>query len=370
MPFISGNAMIRVKPCETTGHTVVCYMLQDEDMFGGAHEAYERECRGISFAPDGSVSSRTMHKFFNVGERQETLPSNIMWANVERIMEKRDGSMITPVLVNGRIKCKTKKSFDTKEALLADEVIAATLGADRWLKNLLRGGLTPTFEITSPKYPIVVLYEKTELTLLHVRYNDNGNYLSEPEIKFLAPPFPMVENIKRNFTASGVPSNLVSWDMLKAYAETATGVEGVVIQMKNGDMFKLKTAWYTELHHSVTFTRWRDIARTVAADGADDLKAAFAMVGRSIEPILIVERDIMTKLRITQDAVDLHVANGKHLNRTPKDMALALKEHALFSLVMRAFRDQEVNYMEWYVKNHLETDWNLDVIDATMIVRA
>ncbi|HTW70397.1 MAG TPA: RNA ligase [Acetobacteraceae bacterium] len=39
-----------------------------------------RECRGITFdAKTGAVIARKFHKFFNVGEREETLPHRIDW---------------------------------------------------------------------------------------------------------------------------------------------------------------------------------------------------------------------------------------------------------------------------------------------------
>lgn len=358
LPYIESNKQIRVKPCEVTGHTVVCYMVQDEDTFAGEHELFERECRGITFASDGRILSRTLHKFFNVGERDETLPENIDWSQVVRVMEKRDGSMVTPVLVNGAIRCKTKKSFETKEAALADELIYQSNDHYNWVKKLLLDGFTPTFEVTSPKYPIVVRYEKDELTLLHVRENITGHYLSDRELQSLSCPFPIAPNIIYEFR----DENGVSWDLFKHAAETREGIEGWVVQLASGEMFKIKTKWYCDLHHSVTFTRWRDVARTVCADQADDLKAAFRMVGRDVEPILAVERHVMAVIKQIKDDVDGHVTVAKGKNLTAKDLALAMKSHQYFGLIMRVFRGQEVDYMEYYVKHHLENDWGLEVI--------
>lgn len=361
LPFVEQNQQIRVKPCETTGHTVVCYMVQDEDTFAGAHEAYERECRGISFDKDGNISARTMHKFFNVGERAETQPDTIDWAKVVRIMEKRDGSMVTPVMIDrekGKYKFKTKKSFTTPEAALADQVAKANTSGDLWIKNLLLGGYTPTFEITSPRFPIVVRYEKDELTLLHIRHNETGQYLTEKEIKFLGCPFPVVENLIGNF----VGVDFVAWDYLRRAAETTQGIEGWVVQLENGDMFKVKTQWYVELHHSVTFTRWRDIARTVCADKSDDLKAAFAMVGRDIEPILEVERKIKSRITDMSKAAGSIVAAGRAANFDAKTMAISYNGHPLFGQIMRLFRGQEVNWTELYERTHLDNDWSLEVV--------
>lgn len=364
LPYIESNKQIRVKPCEVTGHTVVCYMVQDEDTFAGEHELFERECRGITFASDGRILSRTLHKFFNVGERNETLPENIDWSQVVRVMEKRDGSMVAPVLNGEGFKFKTKKSFETKEAALADQIAAANLAGSAWISCMLKAGFTPTFEVTSPKYPIVVRYEKDELTLLHVRENNTGRYLTSHEINFIDCPFPVAPNIIDEFR----DENDVSWDLFKRAAETREGIEGWVVQLASGEMFKIKTKWYCDLHHSVTFTRWRDVARTVCADQSDDLKAAFRMVGRDVEPILIVERKIKAQIDALRNHVESLVAYAKVHCPTAKDAALRYSpggqmpsEH--FGLIMRMYRGQEINWMEYYEKHHLENDWGLEVVE-------
>jgi hypothetical protein len=53
LPHIQDNKQIRVKADELTGHIVVCYMVQDEDTFAGTDINWARECRGITFHPDG-----------------------------------------------------------------------------------------------------------------------------------------------------------------------------------------------------------------------------------------------------------------------------------------------------------------------------
>lgn len=366
LPHIEGNTQIRVKT-ETNGMIVVCYMVQDEETFTGDKEEYARECRGITFHPDKTIAARCLTKFFNVGERDETLPENIDWTQVVRVMEKRDGSMVTPVLTGEGFKFKTKKSFETKEAALADQIAAANFAGSAWINCTLKAGFTPTFEVTSPKYPIVVRYEKDELTLLHVRENDTGRYLSEDEINFIGCPFPVAPNIIDEFSwtmgGEGLPTTReVLWSKFKEAAETREGIEGWVVQLASGEMFKIKTKWYCDLHHSVTFTRWRDVARAVCADQSDDLKAAFRMVGRDIEPILIVERKIKAKIQATEDEVNGVVAMGKDGGLDAKQMALKWKDHNLFGLIMRAFRGQEIKYMEYYEKHYLENDWGLEVI--------
>ena len=371
LPFVQDNPQIRVKQEGSWGHTVVCYMLQDEDTFGGEHQAVERECRGITFFDDGKIAARTLHKFFNVGEREDTQPHVIPWHRVVRIMDKRDGSMVTPVLHPNRVSFtfKTKKSFATKEAALAQE-LCADADVYKWVLKLLQDGFTPTFEVTSPRFPIVLRYEKDELTLLHIRENITGRYLTEQEIMGMTPPFPVVENLIGLFSVAKVTDagvvNVVDWEMMKHAAETREGIEGWIIQFDDGDMVKLKTKWYCDLHHAVTFTRWRDIARAVCDDKADDLKGAFALTGRSIEPILLVERQVKMRIADVKALVDATVKFGVDHGYDAKAMALSFKDHKNFGLIMTQFRGKEPDYMAWYVKNVLEIDWGLEVVEVNV----
>ncbi len=361
VPHIENNPQIRVK-VEPNGYTVVCYMLQDEDTFMSKNYQFARECRGITFAPDGKIAARTMHKFFNLGESEEVSAANLPWQDVVRVMDKRDGSMVTPVLMSPKtFKFKTKKSFDTPEAALADQLARET-NIHLWILHLLQGGLTPTFEITSPRFPIVLLYEKDELTLLHVRENESGRYLTEQEIKFLNPPVPLVENVMHQFVdIFGV--QVFSPEKIIKAAETATDIEGWIVQFKSGDMVKVKTKWYINLHHSVTFTRWRDVARAVIAGQSDDLKAAFAMTGRDIAAINLVESRIKHELEQIELDVQILTKLGQADGMDVKQMALKHKDNPYFGLIMRQFRGSSINWLEYYEKNYID-QWPLEVIPS------
>ena len=113
-----------------------------------------------------------------------------------------------------------------------------------------------------------------------------------------------------------------------------------------------------------TIYAWRDIARAVCDDKADDLKGAFALTGRSIEPILKVERQIKARLDSVKRLVETAVEYGVKSNFDAKAMALKFKEHNLFGLIMTLFRGKEPDYMAWYVKHHLEQDFGLEVVEA------
>lgn len=116
------------------------------------------------------------------------------------------------------------------------------------------------------------------------------------------------------------------------------------------------------LHHAVTFIRRRDIARAVISDTADDLKSAFAMVGRDIAPILEIEREISSLHRRLKTTVDAFVEHGRRSSFDTKTMAIMYKQHELFSLIMRLWRGQDPGYLEWIDRNRLESMFGLEVV--------
>lgn len=366
LPAVQDNPQFRIDE-RADGYTIVCYMLKDEDTFGGEHAALKAECRGITFK-DGKVVSRTLHKFANVGESEDTQPHLIPWHDIVRIMDKRDGSMITFVQDGEHVRAKTKKTFDSAEAIEATKLVSDYSGGAEWIKSLLRQGYTPTFEFTSPRFPIVLVYEKDELTLLQIRHNITGKYVmpgtDQWNVLTELCPFNIVPNLIDEFSWSmadeGIPSTTeVDWEKLKKAAEDRTGIEGWIIQASDGRMWKVKTVWYCNLHHSVTFTRYRDVAKLVLADQSDDLKAAFALTGRSIAPIVEIEHQIFSKIEEYEAIVREVVRDSIGLSF--KEMALKLNSHPLFSQIMRVARGGEVDWLKFYEEQHLR-EHSLEVI--------
>lgn len=365
LPFINANPQFRVQD-QPNGTTVVCYMLQDEDTFRGEHEDFYKECRGITFdTATGNIVSRTLHKFKNIGEGADTQPDQIPWDKITRVMDKRDGSMITFVLVNpgteyATVRAKTKKTFSSNEAIAATEFLHKNPAMLDWVLGWLMRGFTPTFEWTSPKFPIVLLYEKDELTLLQLRHNITGLYMTSTLMDAECMedcPFPIVSNEIEKYSADGV----VDYEKIRYMQLTREGIEGIILQAEDGEMWKAKTKWYCDLHHSVTFTRWRDVARTVLDDKSDDLKAAFAMTGRDIGPIQEVEKKIFDEIERVKILCEEYAGLGKGFNRSIKDMALMHKEHEHFRNIMRTFNGQHIDWFDWYLKKYIST-WSLEVI--------
>ena len=348
--FVENNPQFRIAK-QDNGISVICYMLQDEDTFHGENQDIYRECRGISFHENGKIASRPLHKFFNVGESTETSAENIPWDKIVRCTDKRDGSMITFVLMpDGNIIGKTKKTFDSAEAIAATKFLYENEEKLNWVRHWLENNLTPIFEWTSPSFPIVILYDKDELTLLQLRCNYTGNYALTYFENNNSIPFPICENLLHKFNT---PKDLLT------LAKTETGIEGWIIQDSIGNAWKIKTQWYCDLHHSVTFTRWRDIARSVLVEQSDDLKAAFKLTGRDIAPIVNVEHAIMQTILTHQEMCKNETENVDKSDA--KTFALAKRKHPHFNILMQTFNNKEIDWYKWYEKHFLNS-WSLEVV--------
>jgi RNA ligase len=178
LPHIEGRPEFVV--AEREGYTVINYVVAMADTFdmtgpddlGGA---IRRECRGLKFSPNGDIAARPFHKFFNIGEREETQSRLIDLSRSHTIMEKLDGSMIHPMMVDGYIRWMTKMGI-TSVAMQAEEFIAKNTRYKDFAVWCIENRMTPIFEWTSPFNQIVLSYEEERLTLLAVRDNITGEY--------------------------------------------------------------------------------------------------------------------------------------------------------------------------------------------------
>ena len=128
---IEGEPSFKVKETEIDGHTftVIDYLLSTPEVFPevtDVNSALRRECRGIMFRSDGTVASRPYHKFFNLGERDDTSRDVVDLSKKHVILDKLDGSMIRPVMVGSDFRLCTKAG-----------VTDVSQQAEQWLRNLV-----------------------------------------------------------------------------------------------------------------------------------------------------------------------------------------------------------------------------------------
>lgn len=243
--------------------TVINYVVAMADTFnmtgpddvGGA---VRRECRGLIFDRDGRLMSRPFHKFFNINEREETQTHAVDMTQPHVVMEKMDGSMIRPILVDGYLRLATKMGVTNvamdAEAWLAgqDPVLKA------WMRQCVEDSVTPLFEWVSPFNQIVLAYETADLVYLGTRDNATGAYVMDTSCPF-------------NTVAcyGSVAGNIADYVARQRGAE---GREGDIVRFANGQMLKIKNDWYVRIHKTVDRIVFdRNIVNLIVNEEVDDV---------------------------------------------------------------------------------------------------
>lgn len=362
-PMLTGDSSMRSAVADReeirfmkqpNGTTVCSYIVAGAETF---RCNYSREARGVVFNEQGQTIARPLHKFFNVNERPETQVHALDWTKIARVMLKRDGSMIHTVAFpeGGRnFTVKSKKSFESDVAVQSKKFLLQRENYIKFCTDMTNAGRTAIFEWTSPTARIVVGYKQDELQLLHVRENHTGVYMTQSELERLSAEYdiPMVDFVP-----------IFPADMIQTLVDTTEDMEGWVIQFDNGDMVKLKTKWYMDRHHAMTFLRIRDIARMVVDESLDDLKAKLVGDGIDITQINEIEEKVVREIDYIIERVETAYEANKQLDR--KEFAILMKGHPLFGLLMQKFSGKEPDYKGFFAKTKLDEMFDLTQLNLT-----
>lgn len=254
LPHIEGDNGIYVSRYAT--HDTIDYGHHLDETF---NSAMRRECRGLKFDKSGRLMARPFHKFFNLGERERV--EEIDWSRPHRVLEKLDGSMIHPALVDGGMVFMTRKGI-TAQALEAGS--HATEGVRALARDRLAAGKTAIFEFTSPDNRIVIGYDRPALTLLAIRDNLTGTYTD----------FEQMHEMADHFGVAVVGSHPVDGPT-EAFLNGVRGlidIEGYVVAFDDGHRLKLKTQHYALRHKTLAgLALEKNALECVVNDAVDDV---------------------------------------------------------------------------------------------------
>ncbi len=254
-------------------YTVVGYHYNTPEVFPEVIDeatAIRRECRGLIFDLEGQLISRPYHKFFNVGERDETQQHLLDLSRPHSILEKLDGSMIRPIPIGTGYRLATKAGV-TDVAMQAEVFLAQHPNYDAFIRHEMAHDHTPIFEWCSRKQRIVLDYPEDRLVVTAVRDNLTGEYLSLDWVRGfieLNEEFHGVEVVQE------FPAGIDSMNQLQAGAQEIEGAEGWVIRFDDGHMLKVKAEWYVLRHKSKDqLSREKNVVAMLVGDAVDDVKA-------------------------------------------------------------------------------------------------
>ena len=312
-------------------------------------------CRGTMFEVDGEgkavrLAALPLMKFFNLNENPSTMDLDI--SDVEWIQDKRDGSLISTYMHNGKLRLKSKGSLGSEQAVdamawlnnIAVDPTRAAFSAG--LTVLADSGYTVDLEWTAPHNRIVVGYLDQKLTILSIRDNNTGEYV---DIK-------TIDHIDASRFV-----DFVTTDDPKAFIESipymTTSIEGFVVRLKNGTMFKCKTDSYCSLHHAKdSINNPRRLFECVVNEASDDLLSLFAGDELSVRLIHEMQVKVAKIYNSLVSSVETFYETNKHLER--KDFAIKgraeIDPQMYFGLVMNLYVGKTNNYKEFCIKHYKE----------------
>jgi RNA ligase len=224
-----------------------------------------RECRGLVFDMDGLLIGRRYHKFFNVNERDETSIGKIDWSKPHVILEKLDGSMVSPCFVNGHLRWMTKMGI-TDTSMEAEVFVASRPDYVELATRYLEHGFTPIFEWCSNKNRIVLDYPEDRLVLTAMREMKFGSYMLHGALERIGERYGIP--VVKAWSHEQIQKMGTLIDIIRKMEDA----EGVVVRFDDGHMVKIKSDWYVRIHKVKSLLgQERDVVSLILKNELDDL---------------------------------------------------------------------------------------------------
>lgn len=333
--------------------TTICYMIANDELWD---TNLGRECRGHAFDTlTGELLSLAFNKFFNLYEKQETQINNINWNDTFEVQTKKDGSLITFAIINDNVYAKTKKSFYSDVAILANQLAPESV---KYLsKALLQHGLSPIWEFTHPEWKIVVDYgHEPTWTLLSIRDMGTGNYLNHTAMTLL------VQTNKPIHDYSIVELQpYKTYEEIKESIDNMRDAEGYVIYFPKTNLrVKTKSLWYQNLHRVNTDLRVRDVAKMVVDETIDDIKELIIETKKDINKIVEIENNILKDY----EYIIVEINKLKELSlkySTRKEFAIENSPHKYFGQAIKDLDNRNWDWKEIWYKEFL-TNYSLKTV--------
>ena len=288
------------------------------------------EMRGISFIeqPDGSWKRNLMlHKFYNLNQTTGYFQKDLKNTTVVNAFNKEDGSLIRFLrLPDGTITAKSKFSLYGHQVDLANKYLKNKSFLN-FINETIDNDIAAIFELTGPNNKVVLQYNEESLTLLQMRDEKTGKYLSVHDNDIVTK-----HNIK---TVPVLKIGNHIDDFAKA-SETAKDMEGWVVLLSNEMLVKVKTKWYLNLHGLMLSVEGQEhhVIKIVLNEDVDDLLSLSELEEDTKEYVRKIEEVISKLVTSTVREIVSVLKEGNKLDR--KEFALKFSSLDNFGLMMRA----------------------------------
>lgn len=297
------------------------------------------ECRGVMFRIDRDdheieLVALPMEKFFNLNENPMSM--NLDLTQVDEILLKADGSLMSTYLHNETLKIKSKGSISSEQCIAAMDWLESQPLFTRALKSLTDLNWTVNLEWCSPVHRIVIGYMTPHLKVLNARNRTTGAYM---DYRTLCDVF-STENVIDRIQVSDPVAFVAS---IPAMTED---IEGYVIRLKSGQRVKIKTEKYLSLHHAKdSVNNPRRLFEAILDEGIDDLRSMFYTDAVAMKMIDDMQIKVDHLYNSMVKLVESFYEANKHLER--KDYAIKGQtelDRLYFGLAMTKYLEKPVDY--------------------------
>lgn len=296
------------------------------------------EMRGLTFANhDGRCIRRPFHKFCNLGEEGYYQINDIDWSDVI-ILEKLDGSLIAPYILNDQVVWATKKG---KMPEMEEYLVAS--GFKEKYERLARSWSewTCMFEWCSPNNQIILHYAEQSLTLISMRCIATGDYM----------PYEKMIGIAKKFDIPIVREYKTKIDNVQTFLQevyTEKGIEGCVVTSRSTGvpLCKVKCEWYSGISRDMNYIQKNPAVKwqKTINDEWDDLMPH--LTSPTKEEMIAFRDNVVRGLLAKADAIKAEVVQivqsleGLEQNVANRKFHESVKKHGKFVQIYHAMRNK------------------------------
>lgn len=343
LTLVAENSVFYHQSQTIDGHQVDLFNYRLANYSDFVSAPFALEMRGLCFVDGKRYLS--LNKFFNLNETEGVQYNDVRDKKIVSVSEKADGSLIRFVQIGDSVRAKSKMSFDSDQALAAQRIYNTNKNIREFVDFTLTFGLAAQFEYVAPANQIVVLYSEEKLLLHSVRGEQDGVYMQPNGIKHLVSRFAGVETVDQDLD--------FDLDIMIELMPTLKDIEGFVVQFDDGQIVKLKTQWYLNLHGLLTekIGAANHVCRFCFEDVLDDVLAQVPESMTEVRKSLINTHKTISQW-VAQKIAEVEAIAADYAGDR-KAWALRNKEHELFGLAVNVVfhqRDVESLVREYGVK--------------------
>ncbi|NJO62894.1 MAG: hypothetical protein HC836_33135 [Richelia sp. RM2_1_2] len=294
-------------------------------------------------------------------EKAECAADKVDFTRHHVILEKLDGSMITPFrTADGEVRIGTKMG-ETDVARPAKEFANNNPAYITFANDMIDSGFTPIFEWCSRKQRIVIDYPEDRLVLTAVRDNVHGQYMPYAELVRLAEKYEL-DVVK---ALDGKVNNIHEFITM---VRELKNLEGFVIRFDDGHMIKVKADEYVKIHRAKElFSFEKDIWTIILDEQLDDFLPLLEQEDqdRLSEFASKLNSAILAKANELKAKVDAWIrANGPDQKSfavefvNNNEVGIAANERSLMFMIKAG--KNAVDVVRKYVRSQCNTATNID----------